>query len=199
MRSPTRGCWRTKAHSRSSSGPALCRISSGTASLPRSWSCAARTSSSSSSRRSPSFSPVSTARDPTLSRCIGRSGSRSESASSSASIVRSVSIRRRVLLRVQPLVCHVQRVARVDGLLGKQHGAERASDLEPDSSFRECRTRLVDQWLRLAFDEGHDEAELVAAQAGRRSPRRSAPSRASSRGGPAGRLRRGGRTCRCTP
>ena len=93
MRSPTRGCWRTKAHSRSSSGPALCRISSGTASLPRSWSCAARTSSSSSSRRSPSFNPVSTARDPTLSRCIGRSGSRSESASSSASIVRSVSIR----------------------------------------------------------------------------------------------------------
>ena len=34
MRSPTIVCWRTNAHSRSSSGPGLCRISSGTASLP---------------------------------------------------------------------------------------------------------------------------------------------------------------------
>ncbi len=47
MRSPTIVCWRTKAHSRSSSGPGFWRISSGTATLPRSWSCAACSSSSS--------------------------------------------------------------------------------------------------------------------------------------------------------
>ena len=59
IRSPTIVCWRTNAHSRSSSGPGLWRISSGTASLPRSWSWAARSSSSSSSRRSPSILPTS--------------------------------------------------------------------------------------------------------------------------------------------
>ena len=57
IRSPTIVCWRTNAHSRSSSGPGLWRISSGTASFPRSWSWAARSSSSSSSRRSPSICP----------------------------------------------------------------------------------------------------------------------------------------------
>ncbi len=78
--------------------------------------------------------------------------------------MRSVSIRLAVLLRVQPLVRHVQRVARVARFLGEQNGAERAADLEADSTFRERCARLVDQGLGLAFDQGHDQAELVAAE-----------------------------------
>ena len=41
MRSPITGCWRMISHSRSSSGPGLCRISSGTPTLPMSCSSAA--------------------------------------------------------------------------------------------------------------------------------------------------------------
>ena len=69
-----------------------------------------------------------------------------------------------MLLRVQALVGDVQRLTSVLGLLGQQHCAEGAADLEPDAPFRKRRARLVDEQLGFAFADSDDQAEFVAAE-----------------------------------
>ena len=78
--------------------------------------------------------------------------------------MRSVSAAPRVLLGVEPLVREAERVARVGRLVGQQHGAERARDVECLAVLGEGACRRVDERLRVAGPDAHDHAELVAPE-----------------------------------
>ena len=153
IRSPTTVCWRMNSHSRSSSGPGLWRISSGTAILPMSCSCAARQSSSSSSRRSPSRSPDldgerGDARrgapgGPARGRRAPRGGRPSSGRGRRAA---SASARRGARRRGSSAWLDVRR------LVGQHHGAERARDVEPLAVLGERGARPVDERLGFGRD-----------------------------------------------
>ena len=62
--------------------------------------------------------------------------------------MRSVSIRRECFCAYRRSSATLERVARVRRLVGEQHGAERAADLESLAVLRERGARAVDQLAR---------------------------------------------------
>ena len=78
--------------------------------------------------------------------------------------MRSRVVAPRALLRVEPLVRDAERVARVGRLVGQEHGAEGARDVEGLAVLGEGPDGGVDQRLLVALPDAHQHAELVAPE-----------------------------------
>ena len=78
--------------------------------------------------------------------------------------MRSELVAPRVLLRVEPLVREAERVARVGRLVGQEHGAEGARDVEGLAVLGEGPDGGVDERLLVALPDARQHAELVAPE-----------------------------------
>ena len=165
MRSPATVCWRMIAHSASSSGPGLLRITSGTATLPTSWSSAARISTSSDSASRPIRRPTAAASvgdpavvDVEVGLALGHH------ADEQVTRLRAAGAAAAALAGVHALVGEPQRLGRVLGVLGQDDEPVGSRDGEPVAA----RAERVDG----ALDERDRRRRARRRRAGRTRRRR---------------------------